>query len=65
MYEGYQGVLFGDKNVLYKMKELWLYMIQMFSDPAKYMKKIRKSERLFDYDEAVSSVFKDLDLVET
>ncbi|MNC33643.1 tRNA-dihydrouridine(16) synthase [compost metagenome] len=64
VYEGYQGVLFGDKNVLYKMKELWLYMIQVFDDPAKHMKKIRKSERLYDYDEAVSSVFRELELVE-
>lgn len=63
VYEGYQGVLFGDKNVLYKMKELWFYMIQVFEDPAKYMKKIRKSERLSDYDEAVSSVFRELELV--
>jgi tRNA-dihydrouridine synthase len=63
VYEGYRGVLFGDKNVLYKMKELWFYMIQVFEDPAKYMKKIRKSERLSDYDEAVSSVFRELELV--
>lgn len=63
VYAGYQGVLFGDKNVLYKMKELWFYMIQVFEDPAKYMKKIRKSERLSDYDDAVSSVFRELELV--
>lgn len=63
VYEGYKGVLSGDKNVLYKMKELWFYMIQAFSDSAKYAKKIRKSERLYDYDEAVSSLFRELELV--
>jgi tRNA-dihydrouridine synthase len=63
VYEDYQGVLFGDTNVLYKMKELWFYLIQVFSDNAKYAKKIRKSERLYDYDEAVSSLFREQDLL--
>ena len=64
IYEDYKGILFGDRNVLFKMKELWFYMIQMFSDNAKYAKKIRKSERLHDYDEAVSSLFREQDILE-
>ncbi|MEO3947680.1 tRNA-dihydrouridine synthase family protein [Gorillibacterium sp. CAU 1737] len=64
VYEGYKGVLFGDKNVLYKMKELWFYMIQVFSDSAQYAKKIRKSERLYDYDAAVSSLFREQELLD-
>jgi tRNA-dihydrouridine synthase len=63
VYEDYQRVLMGDTNVLYKMKELWFYLIQVFSDPTKYAKKIRKSERLYDYEEAVSSLFRELDLI--
>lgn len=62
VYAGYQGVLFGEKNVLYKMKELWFYLIQGFTDSAKYGKKIRKSERLSDYEEAVASLFREQDL---
>lgn len=64
IYEGYKGILFGDRNVLFKMKELWFYMIPMFSDNAKYAKKIKKSERLSDYDEAVSSLFREQHLLE-
>ena len=64
IYEGYKGVLFGERNVLFKMKELWFYMIPIFSDNAKYAKKIKKSERLCDYDEAVSSLFREQDLLE-
>ena len=45
------------------MKELWSYMIPMFSDNAKYAKKIRKSERLHDYDEAVSSLFREQEIL--
>lgn len=44
LYSDYRKVLFGDKTVLYKMKELWWYMISMFTDHEKYAKKIKKSE---------------------
>jgi tRNA-dihydrouridine synthase len=64
IYEDYKTILFGDRNVLFKMKELWFYMIQMFSDNAKYAKKIRKSERLNDYDAAVLSLFREQDILE-
>lgn len=64
IYEDYKGILFGDRNVLFKMKELWFYMIPMFSDNAKYAKKIKKSERLCDYDEAVLSLFREQDVLE-
>ncbi|MBK5242644.1 tRNA-dihydrouridine synthase family protein [Clostridium sp.] len=62
IYEDYKRILFGDRNVLFKMKELWFYMIPIFSDNAKYAKKIKKSERLCDYDEAVSSLFTEQDV---
>jgi tRNA-dihydrouridine synthase len=59
IYADYQQILSGDRNVLFKMKELWVYLIQSFSDPSKYEKKIRKAERLVDYEEAVSSLFRE------
>jgi tRNA-dihydrouridine synthase len=62
--EDYQKVLFGDRNVLFKMKELWFYMISAFSDNAKYAKKIKKSERLCDYKEAVSSLFREQEILD-
>jgi len=59
IYENYKRILYGERNVLFKMKGLWFYMIQTFSDNAKYAKKIKKSENLCDYDEAVSSLFRE------
>ena len=59
IYEDYKKVLFGDRNVLFRMKELWSYMIQIFSNNAKYAKKIKKSEKLYDYDAAVLSLFRE------
>ena len=32
VYGGYKEILSGDKNVLFKMKEFWLYMIHIFFD---------------------------------
>lgn len=59
IYQDYQKVLYGDRNVLFKMKELWYYMIMPFTDHEKYAKKIRKAERLHDYEEAVESLFRE------
>lgn len=64
IYEDYKTVTFGDKNVLFRMKELWSYMILVFSNNAKYAKKFKKAERLYDYDEAVSSLFREQDILE-
>ena len=57
IYEDYKRILFGDRNVLYKMKEIWFYIITMFLNSSKYEKKIKKSERFYDYEEAVNSLF--------
>ncbi|MHB8127885.1 MAG: tRNA dihydrouridine synthase [Mobilitalea sp.] len=64
IYEDYRIKLYGDKNLLYKMKEIWGYMILSFSDNAKYAKKIKKAERLSDYNEAVSSLFREQNIIE-
>ncbi|MDF2540573.1 MAG: dus1 [Herbinix sp.] len=63
IYEGYKKILFGDRNVLFKMKEVWFYMITLFPDNEKYAKKIKKSERLSDYEQAVSSLFTNRDIM--
>lgn len=64
VYEGYREIISGDRNVLFKMKELWACMIQIFSDDGKYSKKIKKSQRLDEYEAAVSAVFRELDILE-
>jgi tRNA-dihydrouridine synthase len=64
IYSDYKEVLFGERNVLFKMKPIWFYMISVFSDHAKYAKKIKKSERLCDYDAVVSSLFREQDILE-
>lgn len=57
LYEDYRRELSGDTNVLFKMKEVWFYMIHLFSDNEKYWKKIKKVSRLCDYEEVVRRLF--------
>jgi len=46
------------------MKELWGYMIYIFSDNKKYAKKIKKAQSLSDYNEAISSLFAEQEIIE-
>jgi len=63
VYEDYKKAISGEKNVLYRMKEMWLYMIQIFSEPAKYWKKIRKSENFKNYDDAIAALFREQEIL--
>jgi len=62
IYKDYQGVLFGDKNVLFRAKELWLYMIELFTNHEKYWKKIRKAQHLDEYEKIIKKLFEEEDL---
>ncbi|MBN1035123.1 tRNA-dihydrouridine synthase family protein [Clostridium botulinum] len=53
-----------EKNAMFRMKELWGYMIYIFSDNKKYAKKIRKVQKLSDYNEAVLSLFEEQEIIE-
>lgn len=52
----------GDRNVLFKMKELWFYMISLFDDAEKIAKKIKKTERLKEYESIINTLFTTCDL---
>ncbi|MCC8151205.1 MAG: tRNA-dihydrouridine synthase family protein [Lachnospiraceae bacterium] len=60
----YESVLFGEKTVLFKMKELWYYMAHGFTNHEKYEKAIRKSKRLTDYRVIVKRIFSEQELQE-
>lgn len=63
VYSDYKMVLSGDRNVLFRMKEIWAYMIGLFSDYEKYIKKIRKSQNCHEYEEAVNALFRDREIL--
>ena len=62
IYRDYQEILYGEKTILFKMKELWFYMASVFSNCEKYAKKIKKSEKLAAYESAVAALFDEQDI---
>lgn len=60
--EGYIQIMSGDRNVLFRMKELWFYLGNCFTNADKYLKKIKKSERLVAYQAAVDALFHEQEL---
>ncbi|OUM20238.1 tRNA dihydrouridine synthase [Butyricicoccus porcorum] len=62
LLERYQEVLSGQRNVLFKMKELWVYLSCLFEHPEKYAKKIRKAQTLAAYRKAVDELFAEQEL---
>ena len=61
LYAEYKETLSGDKNLLFKMKELWSYMVNLSDNQEKYWKKIKKATRLQDYNEIVESLLLSMD----
>lgn len=60
---GYQEIMSGDRNVLFKMKEVWFYLGQSFEHADKYLKMIRKANKLTEYQDAVERIFQECNLV--
>lgn len=59
IYEAYRGTSLGDSNVLFKMKELWTYMIHSFPSCEKYWKKIKKADSCRVYEAVVNALFRE------
>lgn len=58
LLDEYRKVIDGDKNVLFKMKELWFYVGQSFPEAKKELKIIKKAQNFTEYNEAVASILK-------
>lgn len=56
LLEIYQQHISGDRNVLFKLKELWFYMGTLFDAP-KVLKKIRKAQTIEKYQLAVNELW--------
>lgn len=61
---GYAQSFSGDRNVLFKMKELWSYMGKIFEDSEKYMKKIKKCQSLSEYQMVIDSLFAEKEIID-
>ena len=59
LYSGYCEEMSGDRTILYKMKELWFYLADIFADSKKYAKKIKKAEKCAVYEKIVEEMFRE------
>ena len=59
----YSQEMSGERNVLFKMKELWFYLAWSFENSEKYEKKIRKTQHLTEYRLVVKQLFSEQELV--
>lgn len=57
LYADYRLVMCGEKNVLFKMKEFWVYAGYSFPGAEKCLKKIKKAARLAEYEGAVLEIW--------
>ena len=56
--EAYEEELSGERNVLFKMKELWFYLFQSLPDNEKAVKAMRKVKGLDEYKTLVRGILK-------
>ena len=63
LLEGYQAVMSGDGPTLCKLKGVWAYLIQSFTNYAPYQKVIRKTRHLSEYRSTVSALLHNEDLI--
>lgn len=61
--ENYRKIMSGDLPVLFKMKDLWTYMSESFTDSAKYLRRIRKADRISEYEIAVNALFREQEII--
>lgn len=63
LFEGYQQIMYGDGPTLCKMKGVWTYLIQMFTNYQPYQKIIRKTRHLSEYESTIHSLFRNEALI--
>ena len=63
IFNNYREAFNEDRNAMFRMKELWGYMIYLFSDNKKYAKKIKKTQKVDEYNESVLSLFTQQEII--
>ena len=55
--KGYCQIFSGDRNVLFKMKEIWFYLMPLFSGKEGLERKLKKAKTLTEYQSVVEMIF--------
>lgn len=59
LYDDYKAILSPEKIVLCKMKEVWSYMVESFTNSQTYAKKIRKAQTPAEYHVVINKLFRE------
>ncbi len=59
LLEKYREIMSGDTNTLFKMKDLWTFLIHDFQHADKYLKRIKKAKHISEYQIAVDGLFRE------
>ena len=62
IYFDYKNTMPNDIVVLYEMKEIWGFMVDIFSEHEPYSKMIKKASSLVEYDVFVNRLFRECQL---
>lgn len=62
IFVGYSAQMAGETPTLFKMKDLWTYLIESFAASDRYLQKIRKSSDYTEYKIAVNNLFRECEL---
>lgn len=57
VFDGYTKIMAGERDVLFKMKDLWTYMSRMFREEETVLKRIRRSKDFSGYRTAVENAW--------
>lgn len=64
IFAAYEIEMSGDRNLLFKMKELWNYWAHLFEDGMYYLKKLRKTANKQEYLMIVSQILRECELAD-
>lgn len=62
IFAGYAAGMAGETPTLFKMKDLWTYLSESFTESDKHLKKIRKAGGYSEYKIAVNNLFRECEL---
>ena len=62
LYYGYLDTFHSEKNAVFHMKELWLFLQRNFDEGEKLFKQIKKAQNAAAYEPAVEEIFRSLPL---
>lgn len=58
LYSEYRARIAGERPVIYKMREIWMYMSYLFEDTHKCLKRIRKAEHFDRYEQETQEILR-------